>query len=52
MELERIAARARERILAEHTAERRAQEFESLVFEPAPILPAPGSIERGSVMEA
>jgi spore maturation protein CgeB len=51
-ELERIAARARDRVLAEHTAGRRAEEFERLVFEPAPVLAAPGPIERGSVMEA
>jgi spore maturation protein CgeB len=49
-ELERIAARARERVLTEHTADRRAEEFESLVFEPA--LAAPNPAERGSVMEA
>jgi spore maturation protein CgeB len=51
-ELERIAAQARERVLAEHTADRRAEEFETLVFEPAPALAMPGPIERGSVMEA
>jgi spore maturation protein CgeB len=50
-ELERIAAGARERVLAEHTADRRAAEFENLVFEPGPLA-APAPTERGSVMEA
>jgi hypothetical protein len=49
--LERIAAQARERVLAERTADRRAEEFETLVFEPAPALAMPGPIERGSLLE-
>jgi spore maturation protein CgeB len=51
-ELHRVAARARERVLAEHTAERRAQELEALVAD-TPLAPrAPGRVANGAVMEA
>ena len=51
-ELHRIAARARERVLAEHTAERRARELEALVAD-TPLTPrAPGRLANGAIMEA
>jgi spore maturation protein CgeB len=51
-ELARIAARARERVLCEHTAERRAQELEALVADAAPAPRASGNVAHGAIMEA
>jgi spore maturation protein CgeB len=51
-ELSNIAMRSRERVLAEHTADRRAEELEALISETIPSgLHGQGPAELGNVME-
>jgi len=51
-ELSNIAMRSRERVLAEHTADRRAEELEALISETIPAgLHGQGPAELGNVME-